>query len=137
MNIMHARSYEKINEHLNKSQMLYIVLHNRKGDPSLSQYEIFLSKIDNEPILLYSSGKSSQIFGPRWETVLVPYLQNLIFSRVLLPRCYAGCMKLKMFIIMFVTCEMICRLNETENVYHNVCYFRDDMQVEWNWKCLS
>lgn len=65
MNIMHARSYEKINAHLNKSQMLYIVLHNRKGDSSLSQYEIFLLKIDNEPILLYSSDKSSQIFGPR------------------------------------------------------------------------
>ena len=48
--------------------MLYIVLHNRKGDSSLSQYEIFLLKIDNEPILLYSSDKSSQIFGPRWET---------------------------------------------------------------------
>ena len=54
------------------------------------------------------------------ERLSVPYLKNLTFSRVLLPKRYAGCMKLKMFIIMSVTSEMICRLYETENVYHNV-----------------
>ena len=40
------------------------VLHNRQGHSSVSQFEVFLLKIDNEPIFLYYSGKRFQIFKP-------------------------------------------------------------------------
>ena len=67
MNLVHARSYGKINAHLNKTQTLYTVyvLNNREGHLYGSQVEFFLWKIDNESIYIYSSGKRFHIFGPR------------------------------------------------------------------------
>ena len=48
------------------------VLHEGQEHSSVSQFEIFLSKVDNESTSLYSSGKRIQTFGPIREIASVP-----------------------------------------------------------------
>ena len=64
MNIVHARSYMKINAHLNKTQMWYMFYIVDKDINLFPNLKIFFSKI-NESVSLCFSGKRFQIFGPR------------------------------------------------------------------------
>ena len=56
MNLVHKLSYRKVSPD---------VLHNRQELSSVSQFEFFILKMDNESISLHSSGKSYNFFGPK------------------------------------------------------------------------
>ena len=61
MNLLHARSYEKLNAHFNKTQKPRCC----NLFPNLKFFFSKFFSFVNESICLYSSGKRFQIFGPR------------------------------------------------------------------------